>query len=203
MNITDLFFNLNDAFSKLIIAGGNWGYLLLFLIIFLETGLVITPFLPGDSLLFLAGIFAKQGVLNFFILFFILVFAAILGDTVNYFLGKSLGRQFFAKSSLFKQKHFDRAEIFYEKHGGFTIFIGRFIPIIRTFVPFLAGIGKMKYSKFIFYNILGAIGWVIFFLSLGYFFGTLSFVENNLLWITIGIILLSFIPVFLKRFKQK
>ena len=196
-----MFLNLNDAFSRMVFVGGDFSYIILFLVIFLETGLVVTPFLPGDSLLFLAGIFAKQGVLNIFLLFFILVFAAILGDSVNYFLGKSFGRRFLIKFSLLNQRQFDRAERFYAKHGNITIFIGRFIPIIRTFVPFMAGIGKMNYRKFVTYNVLGAIVWVGFFLSMGYFFGGLSIVKDNLLIITILVIVISFLPILIKRFK--
>jgi len=201
LGLIQMFLNLNDAFSRMVFVGGDFSYIILFLVIFLETGLVVTPFLPGDSLLFLAGIFAKQGVLNIFLLFFILVFAAILGDSVNYFLGKSFGRRFLIKFSLLNQRQFDRAERFYAKHGNITIFIGRFIPIIRTFVPFMAGIGKMNYRKFVTYNVLGAIVWVGFFLSMGYFFGGLSIVKDNLLIITILVIVISFLPILIKRFK--
>jgi len=172
-------------------------YGVLFLVIFLETGIVITPFLPGDSLLFAVGAISAIGALNVYIAFLVIFIAAVLGDTANYNIGKYIGVKVFrSKSSIFFNKeHLQKAEIFYKKHGGKTIILARFIPIIRTFAPFVAGIGKMSYKRFLAYNVIGAFLWCILFIFLGYLFGNIPFVKENFSLVVIGIIIISFIPV--------
>lgn len=200
MNLADLFLHIDE---NLILAVQNYGlliYPLIFLVIFLETGLVITPFLPGDSLIFAAGTLSGAGLLNPIVLFVILASAAILGDSVNYLIGKNIGERILSgryKESLSKTQNF------YEKHGGKAIFLARFVPIIRTFAPFVAGIGKMKYSKFISYNILGGIIWVLLFLVTGFYFGSLPFVKNNFSLVILAIIIISLVPVIIEFIKSR
>lgn len=185
---------------------GPVAYLFMFLIIFLETGFVIAPFLPGDSLLFVAGTFASLGSLNIFILLITLIVAAILGDSVNYSIGKYLGEQLSKKTKLVKKDYLDKTENFYRKHGGKAIILARFLPIIRTFAPFVAGVGKMKYSRFLYFNIIGGISWVSIFLLAGYFFGKVPIVKENLTIVIIIIVVVSLIfPVYeyVKNRKQK
>jgi membrane-associated protein len=165
----------------------------LFSIIFFETGLVLTPFLPGDSLIFITGTIAAQGLLNLFLLFFLLCAAAILGDSLNYSIGKYFGEKIEA-NRFFKKKYLEMTQKFYEEHGGKTIILARFIPIIRTFAPFVAGISKMEYTRFLSFNVVGGIVWVALFLFSGYYFGLIPFVQNNLTLIVIGVIILSFLP---------
>ena len=176
-------------------------YFILFFIIFMETGFVLTPFLPGDTLIFVAGVFAANNLLNVFVLFFILSLASIMGDTLNYWIGKIFGEKAFSR--FIKQEHMDRTKKFYEEHGTKTIILARFVPIVRTFAPFVAGIGKMKYTKFLKYNIIGGLAWVTIFLFGGYFFGTVPFVEENLTLIMIIIIIASLIPTFYQLIKEK
>ncbi|OGO26289.1 MAG: hypothetical protein A2W33_10125 [Chloroflexi bacterium RBG_16_52_11] len=167
----------------------------MFLIIFLETGVVITPFLPGDSLLFAAGTFAAMGSLNIYVLLILLSLAAILGDTVNYWIGHSIGpRAFNGEIRFLKKEHLDRTHAFYERHGGKTIILARFIPIIRTFAPFVAGVGAMTYGRFITYNVIGGIAWVVIFTLAGYFFGQVPFVQENFTYVVVAIILISVMP---------
>jgi membrane-associated protein len=174
---------------------GTWTYAILFFIIFMETGFVVTPFLPGDSLLFAAGSIAALGSLNPVLLFFLLTIAGIIGDTVNYWIGHYVGPRAFSGDIRFlKKEYLDRTHVFYEKHGGKTIFLARFIPIIRTFAPFVAGIGAMTYWKFITYNVVGAITWVGIFIFGGYFFGNIPFVRNHFEIVIFTIIAISFIP---------
>ena len=182
---------------------GVFTYAILFLIIFLETGLVITPFLPGDSLLFVLGAFSAQGTFNVLLLFILLVIAAILGDSVNYWIGNYFGERVFANSRFFRKEHLERTKEFYRKHGGKAVVLGRFAPIIRTFVPFVAGVGKMNYPTFLTYNILGAIVWIALFLFAGYFFGNLPLVEKNLTVIIYIIVVISFIPIILEYVRHK
>ncbi|HLD49425.1 MAG TPA: DedA family protein, partial [archaeon] len=179
-------------------------YLILFLIIFLETGFVITPFLPGDSLIFAAGLLSISGQLNIFYLFFVLVAAAILGDTVNYWIGNKFGERLFKeKSRYLKKEYLDRAHQFYEKYGGKTIFLARFVPIIRTFAPFVAGIGKMSYKKFLSYNVSGGITWVAAFLLAGFYLGNVPIVKENLSLVIIGIIVVSIVIAFVEFARKK
>lgn len=186
----------------------NYGFLtyaIIFIIIFIETGLVITPFLPGDSLLFAAGALASLGNLKVLLIIFILSLAAILGDTVNYYIGKYLGPKVFRyeNSKWLNKKYLLRTQEFYDKHGKKTIILARFIPVIRTFAPFVAGIGKMKYSEFIKYNIIGGIVWVLLFTLGGYFFGNIPFVQENFSLVILAIIFISFLPLVSEIFKAK
>jgi membrane-associated protein len=184
---------------------GIWTYGILFLIIFLETGLVVFPFLPGDSLLFAGGTFAALGSLDVLWLVIFLSIAAIAGDTVNYWIGYTTGPKVFKreKSRLFSKKHLHRTHQFYEKYGGKTIILARFIPIIRTFAPFVAGIGSMTYGRFIIYNISGGISWVLIFVFGGYFFGNIPFIRHNFSLVIIAIILLSILPGIIEFLRHR
>ncbi len=206
--IIDLFLHLDRHLGEIVSNYKFWTYAILFVVVFCETGLVVTPFLPGDSLIFAAGSLAGSlegaDVLNPHILFLVISIAAVLGDTANYWIGEYLGPKVFKqKSRFFKQEYLDRTHKFYEKHGGKTIIIARFIPIIRTFAPFVAGIGSMTYVKFISYNIIGGIAWVALFTYAGYFFGTLPLVKNNFSFVIIAIILISVVPIFIEYLRNK
>jgi len=193
--IIDLFLHLDKHLSSVLQTYGTWTYLLLFLIIFLETGLVVTPFLPGDSLLFAAGTFAGLGDLKVSWLFFLLSAAAISGDTLNYWVGHIIGpRAFSGEIRFLKKEYLDRTHEFYERYGGKTIILARFIPIIRTFAPFIAGVGAMTYSRFIAYNVIGGALWVFIFTYGGYFFGNIPFVQNNFSLVVLAIIFISVLP---------
>ena len=184
---------------------GIWTYGILFLIIFLETGLVVFPFLPGDSLLFAGGTFAALGSLDVWWLVIFLSIAAIAGDTVNYWIGYAAGPKVFRreKSRFLNKKHLHRTHQFYEKYGGKTIILARFIPIIRTFAPFVAGIGSMTYGRFIIYNISGGISWVLIFVFAGYFFGNIPFIRHNFSLVIIAIILLSILPGIIEFLRHR
>lgn len=204
--IIDFVLHIDIYLDKIILIFDVWTYAILFVIVFIETGLVVTPFLPGDSLLFAAGAFAARpgSPLNILVLYVLMVIAAIAGDTANYWIGHYIGpRVFNEKVKWLKKEHLDRTHAFYEKHGGKTIFLARFIPIIRTFAPFVAGIGKMKYGHFISYNIVGGIIWPAVFLFTGYFFGLNPFVQNNFSLIAIAIIVISLIPVFVELIRNR
>lgn len=196
----DLFIHLDDHLAEIISSYGTWTYAILFLIIFAETGLVVTPFLPGDSLLFAAGAFAALGSLNVWLLAFLLFVAAVLGDAVNYAVGYRLGAKVFANrgSRIFKPAYFEKTQRFYDKYGNKTIVIARFVPIVRTFAPFMAGVGKMTYAHFATYNVVGAALWVGVCVFGGYFFGNLPFVKENFSLVILAIIFVSVIPIALE-----
>ena len=200
----DVFLHLDKHLFSLVSEYKNWTYLILFCIIFCETGLVVTPFLPGDSLLFAAGAIAALGILNIWILIGILCIAAILGDSVNYSLGKFMGEKVFERNyRLIKKEYLYRTHEFYEKHGGKTIIVARFVPIIRTFAPFIAGVGSMNYMRFISFNIIGGVLWVFICSLVGYFFGNLPFVKNNFSVVVLAIIFISLLPMFIEYLKYK
>lgn len=211
----DFFLHLDDHLHAMILEYGIWIYAILFLIIFVETGLVVMPFLPGDSLLFAAGTFCagvtntngETANLNLFLVLLLLIIAAILGDGVNYYLGKKVGLkmiQFKIRGKqLVKQKYIDQTHEFYEKHGPKTIIIARFVPIVRTFAPFVAGIGDMSYAKFIRFNIIGGILWVVGLTLAGYFFGGLTFVKENFETVIFGIIGISILPMIIEIVRTK
>jgi membrane-associated protein len=202
--LIDLFLHLDEHLSQVIQTYGMWTYLLLFLIIFMETGLVVTPFLPGDSLLFAAGAFAGLGDLNLALLFVLLSVAAILGDTVNYWIGHFIGpRAFSGEIRFLKKEYMDRTHEFYERHGGKTIILARFVPIVRTFAPFVAGVGAMSYGKFITYNVVGGLLWVALFTFGGFFFGNLPFVQDNFTIVVLAIIFISVLPAVIEFFKER
>ena len=204
MNFVDLFLHLDKYLSVVIEDFGLWTYLLLFLVIFMETGFVVTPFLPGDSLLFAAGTFAAIGSLNVAGLLLLLSLAAILGDTVNYWIGHFVGpRVFHEKIRFVKREHLERTHEFYEKHGGKTIVLARFIPIIRTFAPFVAGVGSMTYGRFLMYNVVGGIVWVWLFTLLGFFFGNLQVVKENFALVILAIIAISLLPALFEILKAR
>ncbi len=204
LKFIDIFLHLDEYLGTIIQDYGTLTYLFLFIVIFMETGLVVTPFLPGDSLIFAAGAFAGLGSLNPFVIFGLLSFAAILGDTVNYWIGHAIGPRAFSGNIRFlKKEYLDRTHAFYEKHGGKTIILARFIPIIRTFAPFVAGVGAMTYVKFISFNIIGGILWVALFTFVGYFFGNLPIVQNNFSLVIMAIILISVMPAVIEFIKEK
>jgi membrane-associated protein len=183
---------------------GTFTYLILFAIVFAETGLVVTPFLPGDSLLFAAGTIAAMGSLNVWLLIVLLIAAAILGDTVNYWVGDYIGPRAFSGTIPFlKQRHLQRTQEFYDKYGGKTIILARFVPIVRTFAPFVAGVGTMHYSRFLTYNVVGAVIWVVLFTLAGYFFGTLPVVQQNFELVVVAIVLISVVPAIWEIVKER
>ncbi|MBZ9686081.1 VTT domain-containing protein [Clostridium estertheticum] len=198
-----------DKYLALIIQQyGILTYVILFIIIFIETGLVVMPLLPGDSMLFAAGALAAIGSMNIFTLLVVVYLAAVLGDTANYYIGKKIGKKILAKEEVrfINKEYLIKAQKFYEKHGQMTIVIARFIPIIRTFAPFLAGISEMNYSKFIPYNMIGGGLWVSLFLGMGFLFGNLSFIKNHFSYVLIAIIIISLLPgviVFIKEKRKK
>lgn len=203
--IIDFILHIDKHLATIIASTQSWTYIILFIIIFIETGLVVTPFLPGDSLLFASGaLAASTGQLNIYLLFAILASAAVLGDTANYWIGHKIGPKAFTSNSRFlKKEYLDRTHAFYEKHGGKTIFFARFIPIIRTFAPFVAGIGEMTYGHFITYNVVGGIVWTGLFLFAGYFFGKIPFVEKNFSLVVIAIILISVLPAVVEIIRNR
>ena len=202
--IIDLFLHLDQHLGQLISQYGIWTHLILFLIIFCETGLVVTPFLPGDSLLFAAGTFAALGALDLWVLVVLLIIAAIVGDTVNYWIGAYIGPRAFRGDIRFLRKEYlDRTHAFYEKHGGKTIIMARFVPIIRTFAPFVAGVGAMSYPKFLIYNVVGAVLWVGLFVLGGYFFGNISVVRENFTLVILAIIAISVLPIVIEALRAR
>ena len=201
-SVLDLFLHLDEYLAQIISDYGTWTYAILFIVIFVETGLVIMPFLPGDSLLFAAGTFAALGSLNVWLLVGLLIFAAILGDTVNYSIGHYLGDRAY-NIKWIKKEYLDKTHAFFEKHGGKAIFLARFVPIVRTFAPFVAGIGKMTYGYFITYNVVGGFTWVLLFTFAGYLFGNIPFVRENFEYVIILIILISIVPMIMEWFKAR
>ena len=203
----DFILHIDQHLVALTAQYGAWLYAILFWIVFCETGLVVTPFLPGDSLLFAAGAVAaaSQGNLNVHVVAGVLLAAAILGDAVNFAIGKYFGAKLFANpnSKIFKQEYLHKTHAFYEKYGGKTIILARFVPIVRTFAPFVAGMGDMNYSKFIRYNIIGALAWVLLLTYLGYWFGNLPMVKDNFGKVVIGIIVVSVLPMVVEMIKAK
>jgi len=204
LKIIDFILHVDVYLSDIIARYGTWTLSLLFLIIFLETGLVVTPFLPGDSLIFAAATFAARGALNPWALFVLLSVAAIAGDTVNYWIGHRVGaRAYTGEIKWVKKEYMERTHTFFEKHGGKTIFMARFVPIIRTFAPFVAGVSQMTYGFFIRWNVIGGVVWVAVFTLLGYFFGNIPFVQKNFELVIIAIIVISVIPAVVEVLKAR
>jgi len=200
----DIVLHLNRYLSDIITRYGAWTYALLFFVIFMETGFVVTPFLPGDSLIFAAASFGATGVLNPWLIFGLCATAAIAGDTANYWIGHKVGaKAYTGEVKWVKKEYMERTHAFFEKHGGIAIFLARFVPIIRTFAPFVAGVGQMPYGYFIRWNVIGGITWVAVFTLLGYFFGTIPFVQKNFELVIIAIIVISVIPAITEAIKAR
>ena len=205
INFIDFFIHLDRYLPIIIDSFGIWVYVIVFLVIFCETGLVVTPMLPGDSLLFALGALAALGSLNIEALLILLSIAAISGDTINYTIGHFIGPKVFSyeDSRFFKKEYLRKTHEFYEKHGGKTIIIARFLPIIRTFAPFVAGVGAMSYSRFIVYNVVGGIAWICAFLLGGYFFGNIPYVKSNFTIVIVALVIIPALPVFIGYFRQR
>jgi membrane-associated protein len=202
--LADVFLHLDTHLSQVIAQYGEWTYFILFLIIFCETGLVVTPFLPGDSLLFAAGTFAALGALDVRLLVPLLIVAAVVGDTVNYWVGAYIGpRAFEGNHRFLRKEHLDRTRAFYERHGGKTIILARFVPIVRTFAPFVAGVGTMSYPRFITYNVVGAVLWVGLLVLAGFFFGNIPVVRENFTVVILAIIAISVMPVVIEAVRGR
>lgn len=202
--VIDIFLHVDEHLNVIILNYGTWTYALLFMIIFMETGFVVTPFLPGDSLLFAAGTFAALGSLEIASLFLLLFVAAVLGDTVNYWIGNRVGPPVFERNYRFlKQEHLERTQAFYDKHGGKTIVLARFVPIVRTFAPFVAGVGTMPYGRFLTFNVFGAFIWTGIFLFLGYFFGNIPVVRQNFELVIPAIIFVSVLPMIVEYARSR
>jgi membrane-associated protein len=209
-SIIDVFLHLDTHLTEFVAAYGRWVYALLFLIIFAETGLVVTPILPGDSLLFAAGALAATGSLDIRLVLILLILAAILGDAVNYAVGKAVGPRIFRSidrtswwQRLLNREHLARAHEFFEKYGGKAIVLGRFVPIVRTFVPFVAGAAQMTAASFVFYNAIGAVAWVGSCLLAGVIFGNVPIIKNNFSLVTIGIVFVSVLPVAIEYLRHR
>jgi membrane-associated protein len=198
-SLIPLFLNLDQNLMSVVNEYGIWTYVILFFIIFLETGFVIFPFLPGDSLLFVSGAAAASGIMDLWWVIIAIVLGAVLGDTVNYWIGNFLGLHVFLERfpTLVKREYIDRTYVFYDKYGGLTIFVARFVPVVRTFAPFLAGIGSMNYKRFLFYNVLGAVSWTLLFVIGGYFFGTFTIVKENMNVLIFLVFVVTGIALFL------
>ena len=204
LQILNFFLHVDKQLFQIVAQYGSLTYAILFGVVFMETGLVIMPFLPGDSLLFAAGALAAGGALNIWMVFGLLLLAAFLGDTVNYWIGHWIGpKAFSGKLPFLKKEYLDKAQAFYEKHGGKAIILARFVPIVRTFAPFVAGVGKMNYGKFISYNFIGGLLWVSMFSFGGYFFGSLPFVKENFHYVVLLIIAISILPMIWEFLKAR
>ncbi|MBP9864055.1 DedA family protein [Patescibacteria group bacterium] len=202
--IFNFIFHIDTSLAEMIVRYGAVSYLVLFIVIFAETGLVVTPFLPGDSLLFMSGAFSALGSFHIIGLLVMLWLAAFLGDTVNYWIGYYFGQTLIHSPKIpINQQHIDRTQKFYDRYGGKTIFLARFVPIVRTFAPFVAGIGKMNYTKFVYYNAVGGFVWVFGFTLLGYFFGNIPSVKDNFSLVIIAIIVLSVLPIVIEFVKAR
>lgn len=200
----DLFLHLDKHLEEVIANYGGWTYAVLFLIVFCETGLVVTPILPGDSLLFAAGALAGGGHLNLGLLLALLIVAAIGGDAVNYAIGNFMGPKVLSRDGRFiKRKYLEKTEEFYARYGGKTIILARFVPIVRTFAPFLAGVGSMSYRRFAAYNIVGGILWVVLFTVGGYFFGSIPLVKDNFTLVILGIVAISVLPAVVEAYRER
>jgi membrane-associated protein len=204
MKIVDFVLHVDVYLSDIITRYGAWTYGLLFFVIFMETGFVVTPFLPGDSLIFAAAAFAARGALNPWALFILMAIAAFAGDTANYWIGHAIGaKAYTGEVKWIKKEYMERTHAFFEKHGGKTIFLARFVPIIRTFTPFVAGVSKMPYGYFITWNLIGGTTWVATFTLLGFFFGNIPFVQNNFELVIIAIVLISLVPAVTEAVKAR
>jgi membrane-associated protein len=200
--LLDVFLHLDKYLANIIVQYGTWTYGMLFFVIFMETGFVVTPFLPGDSLLFAAGTFAALGSLNIWLLLILLMIAAVGGDTINYWVGHFLGDRAYDVRWI-KREYLDRTHAFFEKHGGKTIFLARFVPIVRTFAPFVAGMGRMSYGYFFSYNVFGGTLWVLLFTLAGYFFGNIPFIKSNFEFVIVVIILISMVPMLVEAINAR
>ncbi len=196
-SVINIFLHLDQNMVSVVQEYGMWTYLIIFCIIFFETGFVIMPFLPGDSLLFVAGAAAASGIMDLQWLFIAIILGAVLGDTVNYWIGNYIGLRVFLERfpTLVKKEYIDRTYLFYEKYGGATIFVARFVPVVRTFAPFLAGVGSMHYSRFLFYNLLGGVVWAVVVIMAGYYFGSFAIVKENMSLLIIAVIAMSVITI--------
>lgn len=205
MELIDFILHFDEHLTVILNTFGPLTYVILFAIIFAETGLVVAPFLPGDSLLFVVGTLSGSGFLNFWVAYITLLVAAILGDTVNYWIGNIIGPRVFAKenSRVFKKAYLEKTRKFYDKHGGKTIILARFVPIVRTFAPFVAGVGKMHYNTFLFFNVIGGFIWVTSLMTVGYFLGGLPIIKNNFEYAVFIIIFISLLPVLLEYIQHK
>jgi membrane-associated protein len=204
-NPIDIFLHLDVYLAQLVGAYGTWVYAILFAVIFCETGLVVTPFLPGDSLLFVAGTIAATGGMDLSVLIGTLMAAAILGDSCNYFIGRFVGEKLFANpdSKIFRRDYLERTHAFYDRHGGKTVTMARFVPIVRTFAPFVAGVGEMPYLRFLAFSVFGTVLWVGGLTTLGYLFGNVEFIKKNLSMVLIGIVALSFMPAGIEYLRAR
>ncbi len=204
LRIIDFILHVDTYLNEIITRYGGWTYGLLFFVIFMETGFVVTPFLPGDSLIFAAATFAARGALNPWLMFILLSIAAISGDTANYWIGHVVGaKAYTGEVKWIRKEYMDRTHAFFEKHGGKTIFLARFVPIIRTFAPFVAGVSEMSYGHFITWNLVGGVTWVATFTLLGFFFGNIPFVQDNFELVIIAIVLISFVPAVVEGLKAR
>jgi membrane-associated protein len=196
-SLLTIFLHIDQNMVSVVQEYGMWTYLILFCIIFLETGFVIMPFLPGDSLLFVAGAAAAAGIMDLQWLFIAIILGAVLGDTVNYWIGNYIGLHVFLERfpSLVKKEYIDRTYTFFEKYGGATIFVARFVPLVRTFAPFLAGVGSMQYPRFLFYNLLGGVSWAVLVIMAGYYFGSFTIVRENMSLMIMAVIALSVMTI--------